>query len=320
MGMELQLFALAALIALNALFSAVEVAFLTVSRIRLHRLLDRQAPGSAALARLKGKSNRTIIGILIGSNVAGVAASVLAADLAVRTFGDIGLGIATGVMTLLLLTLGEVTPKTLASQHAEAIILPFSAPLEALIFALSPAITAFDAFNHAVAGPHAHTISKVTEEEVRAAVRLGVQDNAITATERHIIENVLHFNDKTVVQCMTPKSHAETFGPTQTAADAFQHALKARYSRFPVIQNRKAVGIVTLKRLASAAQARKNLTVADCMHTPITYLPAKLAASDAFARMQHAGVNMAAVTDSKNRYVGLVTLEDLLEELVGEIA
>ncbi len=320
MGVELSLLALVVLIAFNALFSAVEVAFLTVSRIRLHRLLDRKTPGAERLARLKAQSNRTIIAILIGSNVAGVAASVLAADIAVQLFGDLGLGIATGVMTLVLLTLGEVTPKTLASSHAEPIILFFSAPLEALVFTLSPLISAFDAFNRAVAGSRAHSVSKVTEDEVRAAVRLGHQDAAITATERHYIENVLHFNDKTVAQCMTPKSRAVAFDPGWPVSDAMEKALATPYSRFPVVQGTQALGVVTVKRLAAAVRKDPDQRVKDCMRQPALLLPQTMVANEAFSRMQSEPSNLALVVDSENRYVGIIALEDLLEELVGEIA
>ncbi len=320
MGVELQLAVLVALIALNALFSAVEVAFLTVSRIRLHRLLDRQTPGADRLARLKAQSNRTIIAVLIGSNVAGVAASVLAADLAVQMFGDVGLGIATGVMTLVLLTLGEVTPKTLASVHAEPIILFFSAPLEALVFVLSPLISAFDAFNRAVAGTRAHSVSKVTEDEVRAAVRLGVQDQAITATERHFIENVLHFNDKTVAQCMTPKSRAVTFLPEWTASHALEKALETPYSRFPVVRDGRALGLITVRRLAGCVKENPSRLVSECMRKPVLSLRQDLLANEAFARMQAQPANLAVVVDAQGQFSGIVTLEDLLEELVGEIA
>ncbi|MBI2445681.1 HlyC/CorC family transporter [Candidatus Micrarchaeota archaeon] len=320
MGVEFSVLALVALIAANAFFSALEVAFLSVSRIRLHRMLDRKASGSQSLARLKAHPERTIIAVLIGSNVAGVAASVLAADIAVQLFGDLGLGIATGVMTLVLLTLGEVTPKTLASAHAEPIAL-LSAPfLEVLQTLLSPLIWLFDGFNRAVAGPHAKSVAKVTEDEVRAAIRLGHQDSAITALERHYIENVLHFNDQTVAQCMTPKSRVVSFDAGMAASDALKKALSAPYSRFPVLLHGSAVGIVTVKRLAAAVQSDPRTPVADCMRTPALLLPSSTLATEAFARMQADGVNLAVVVDSGRRYVGIIALEDLLEELVGEIA
>ncbi len=320
MGVELALVALLALVSANALFSACEVAFLTVSRIRLHRLLDRNAAGAESLARLKAHPERTIIAILIGSNVAGVAASVLAADIAVQLFGDIGLGIATGVMTLLLLTLGEVTPKTLASAHADDIALTVSPFLEVFQTFLSPLISTFDAFNRAVAGTHAKNVVKLTEDEVRAVIQLGHQDAAITATERHYIENVLHFNDKTVAQCMTPKSRAVAFDPDWSASDALERVLSTAYSRFPVVQGTTALGVVTVKRLAAAARKNPGQTVNDCMRSPALLLPRTMLANVAFSRMQAEPANLAVVVDSENRYVGIIALEDLLEELVGEIA
>lgn len=319
MAVGFQLVLLSALIAANAFFSALEVAFLSVSRIRLHRMLDRNASGAQSLARLKAHPERTIIAVLIGSNVAGVAASVLAADIAVQLFGDLGLGIATGVMTLVLLTLGEVTPKTLASAHAEPIAL-LSAPfLEAFQTVLSPLIWAFDSFNRAMAGSHAKRVAKVTEDEVRAAVSLGAQDQAITATERRFIENVLHFNDKTVAQCMTPKARTVAFEPHWRVSHALEQALASPHSRYPVIRRERPLGVISVRRLAAEVRKGSLRRVAECMRPPLL-LPQGLLANEAFARMQAQGVNLAVVVDSDRRFVGVIALEDLLEELVGEIA
>lgn len=318
MAVGVQVAGLAVLLAVTAFFSAAEVAFLSISRIRLHKLLSRKAAGAESLARLKAHPQRTIIVVLICSNVATVAASVLAADAAVGAFGDAGLGIATGVMTLLLLTFGEISPKTLASAHAEAFAL-FSSPfLEVLQGLLRPLVWAFERIIHFVPGSYSRGVVKFTEEEIRTVVTLGAQDQAITAKEKQYIENVLHFNDKKVGQCMTVKERAVAFSPDWSVELALHHALSAAYSRFPVVADGKAVGVVSLKSLARAASANPRHPVSRYMRKPLE-LQESRTASDAFAHMQAKGANLAVVVSDAGNYVGIVTLEDLLEELVGEI-
>ncbi|MBI5226209.1 DUF21 domain-containing protein, partial [Candidatus Micrarchaeota archaeon] len=197
---------LVVLLVLLAFFSASETAFLSVTRVRLHRLVSKKVSGSSSLSRLKAHPQRTIITILIGSNVITVAASVLAADAAVQAYGDSGLGIATFIMTLVLLTFGEITPKSLASTHAETFALLSSPVLEVLQVLLSPLVFAFEAFIRLIPGTYSKKAVRLTEDEIRSTVTLGAQDQAITQKEKQYIENVLHFNDKKVADCMTVKT------------------------------------------------------------------------------------------------------------------
>ncbi len=309
---------LVVLVVVLAFFSAAESAFLSISRVRLHRLISKSAPGSESLARLKTHPQRTIITILIGSNVITVAASILAADAAVQAFGNAGLGIATFAMTLVLLTFDEITPKSLASVHAEAFALLASPVLEVLQVLLTPLVFAFEAFIRLIPGTYSKKAVRLTEEEIRSTVTLGAQDEAITQKEKQYIENVLHFNDKTVADCMTYKTRAVAFSPDWTVETALRHGLSTAYSRFPVVSSGRAHGLVTLKSLVRAAATHPRQTVGQHMRRTVVVYSGS-SASDAFSHMQKKAANMALVVDAKVRYVGIVTLEDLLEEMVGEL-
>ncbi|MBI4360394.1 DUF21 domain-containing protein [Candidatus Micrarchaeota archaeon] len=318
MAVFFEFLAVVGLLALSAFFSASEVAFLSVTRIQLQRLLDQKRPGAEALARLKTHPQRVIIAILIGNNVVNVGASVLAASVALELFGDAGLGLAAGVITFLILVFGEITPKALASTQAQAMALTFAPVLEVLQTVLTPLIFFFELIIQIVPGSYSRGGVVVTEEEIKAAARLGVKDKAVSENERALIENVFLFSDKPVSHCMTPKNKTHVFTPDLHVDVALHKALQSPHSRFPVISGVNPVGVITLKRLSHAVLHHSRDPVSKHMRPPVLIAQDKTA-SEAFSFMQAKGVNMAVVTGVRGGYVGVVTLKDLLEELVGEI-
>ncbi len=310
--------ALVALLVLSGFFSAAEVAFLSVTRIQLSHLREERKTGAESLFRLKQNPTSTIIAILIGNNVVNVGASVLAAQVALSLFGNAGLSIATAVMTLLLLTFGEITPKTLASAHHLSVARRFAPVLEVLQTVLHPAIWFFEQVIRAVPGTYRKGIVRVTEEEIKAAVRLGVSDKSVSENEKKLIENVFLFNDKKVLQCMTPKNRSHTLAPDLHVDVALHKALQSPHSRFPVVSGSHIAGVISLKRLSHATLHHPRDSVAKHM-LPAVIVDQDKTASDAFSLLQAKGVNMAVVSGRTGAFVGVVTLKDLLEELVGEI-
>lgn len=197
--------ALLILLALSAFFSASEIAFLSISNIKLHTLLERKVPGAETLARLRNHRRRTIIALLIGNNIVNVAASALGTSIAIGLFGNLGVGVAVGVMFFLILTFGEIAPKSAATTYGEKGAL-FLAPFIELFYLFSlPLVMVFEIINNFIPGVYskATKVEKFTEEEVRSAVKLGAQDQSISEKERQLIENVLEFNDRTIAQVMT---------------------------------------------------------------------------------------------------------------------
>ena len=159
-------------------------------------------------------------------------------------------------------------------------------------------------------------VKAFTEEEIRGAIALGVQDKAITLEEKKMLENVLLFNDASVKDVLRAPRFCVTLNAGQSVAEALKKALASSYSRFPVLSNEgKPVGIISVKRLAGSLP---DAVVGAVMRQPLLLKP-EMKANEAFKLLQQEGRNMALVTNDAGDFLGLVSLEDLLEEIVGEL-
>ena len=308
-------------IAASAFFAASEVAFLSLSSVRLHSLVEKGVPGAEALARLRTKRRRVVISLLIGGNVANVAASAVTTSVSIGIFGDAGIGIAVGVMSFILLTLGDIAPKSVATTYGQRIALLFAPLIEAFYLISFPFVLVFEAINYLIPGVYstATGIEQFTEEDVRSAVKLGAKHKGISKEEHKLIENVLEFNDRRVSLAMTPKTSVFFLPAEMPVVEAHKKALESPYSRFPVINRQnKVLGMTNVKLLGQAACERPEWAV-----EKISLKPVLLRTNDTlqygFGLLQHLGRNIAIVVDEKGKFAGVVTLEDLLEELVGEI-
>ncbi|MFA4946335.1 MAG: CNNM domain-containing protein [Candidatus Micrarchaeia archaeon] len=312
---------LAALVAASAFFAATEVAFLSLSSVRLHSLVEEAAPGAESLARLRSKRRRVVISLLIGGNIANVAASALATSISTGLFGEAGVGIAIGLMSFLLLTFGDIAPKSAATTYGEKIALSSAKAIEAFYWLSFPLVVLFESINRLIPGVYstATGIEQFTEAEVRSAVKLGAKHKGISEKERELIENVLEFNDRPVSRAMTPKSSAVMLSSEQSVAEAHKKAVWSVYSRFPVLTpQKKIVGTISFKALVRAFYEHPDWTVDKvCTKPVLLHTTDKL--HNAFATLQSLGRNIAVVVDEKGEFAGVVTLEDILEELVGEI-
>lgn len=309
------------LLGISAFFSAAEVSFLSLSRIRLHSLVERKARGAESLQRLRDSRRRVIIALLIGSNVVNVSASAIATELALGTWGEEGLGIAIGVMTFLILTFTDIVPKSFATSHGERFMLFFSPLIEAFCWITHPLVIVFEGINRLIPGVYsrATAIEQFTEDEVRSAVKLGAKHKSITEKEKELIENVLAFEDRTVAQAMTPKSRVIALPAEMLVATAHRKAVWSGYSRFPVLdKEKKPVGTISVRILGRALYETQDASVGQVCWEPVVFRQ-KEKAHHAFAKMQERGRNIAIVVDEKGEFAGVVTLEDLLEEIVGEM-
>ncbi|MCX6770243.1 MAG: CNNM domain-containing protein [Candidatus Micrarchaeota archaeon] len=312
--------ALVALIGASAFFSACETSFLSLSNLRLHSLYERRAAGSESLMRLRQSRRRVVIALLIGNNVANIAASALATSVALATYGDEGVGIAIGVMSFLILTFGDIVPKSFATTYGEKIILAVAPIVEVYCWIVTPLVLVFELINRAIPGVYSRAtgIERFTEEEVRTAVKLGAAHKGITEREREMIEKVLAFNDKTVSQVMTPKARVMSFPADMLASEAHNKAVHSLYYRFPVAKNNDIIGTVNIRALAKSVASNPNWKVEQVL-LPVIKVKASDALNEAFAHLQVANRHFAVVVDSAGKYVGVVTMDDLLEELVGKI-
>ncbi|MEK6982300.1 MAG: CNNM domain-containing protein [Candidatus Micrarchaeota archaeon] len=309
------------LIAASAFFAAAEVSFLALSLVRVHSLVEKQVKGALNIAELRREKRKVIIALLIGNNIVNIAASAIATDMALYLFGESGLAIAIGVMTFILLTLGDIAPKSFATSNGEKFMLFFGSLIFVFYKFSYPLVWIFDRINRLIPGVYSRAtiIEQFTEDEVRTAAKLGAMHKGITEKEREMIEKVLEFKGRTVAEIMTPKSNVVCLEADLNILEAHKKALLSQYSRFPVLDGAGVVvGTVSIKILGRALYEKPDKFVLDAAWKPILINKKEIVAN-AFANLQSLGRNMAIVVDDRENFVGVVSLEDLLEELVGEI-
>jgi len=310
------------LLILSGVFSGSETALVALSMGRVEALVKEGRIGSAALYRLKKDPSQMLTTILIGNNLVNIAASAIATVIATREFGSAGPGIAVGVLTLFILVFGEITPKSMATRYPERISLFIAMPLMAFMRLIYPLVWMFSKFTTWVyqlsGGKEEPT---VTESELISMLGFGVQEGEIEHDERDIIERVFSFNDLTVRDVMTPMRDVFSLDGRQTVAEVLSVVIQKPFSRIPLKNNEtnhfyKLLHLRDLLK-ASANECGDELTE-NIAHEPL-YVPQYLAIDDLFAKFRRSSRIFAIVVDEFGDERGIVTLEDLMEELVGEI-
>ncbi len=313
---------LSVLLILSAVFSGSETALVALSISRVEGLLKEGRRGARALYTLKLDPTRMLITILIGNNLVNIAASAMATVIATRWFGSFGPGIAVGTLTVTILIFGEITPKSLATRYSERISL-FIAPLILSFMRLSyPLVWLFSRFCNWV---HRSTgIAKdptVTESELISLVEHGEKEGTIEKGERELIERVFEFNDLMVKDVMTHRQQIFSLEGELTVAEAMPEIMRRSYSRIPIFEKqaddiRKVLYLRDV--LATAVNGQSNIRLNDIARDP-TYVHEEQPIDEMFATLSKRRRHLAVVVDEYGALQGIVTLEDLLEELVGEI-
>ncbi|MFH2105427.1 MAG: CNNM domain-containing protein, partial [Parcubacteria group bacterium] len=225
------------LILLSSFFSGAEIALSSLNPIKVKTLVKQRKKGAKTLARLKERSERTIITILIGNNVVNVASASLATYVATEKFGSKGLGIATGVMTLIILVFGEITPKTLAITHAEKIALVIAKPILVLSYIFYPLIVAFHYFANLISRLFkARKRKGISETEIKTMLEFGVEENVIDEEERDIMHQAIRFSDIKAETTMTPLKNVFMLPATTPVKDALKPMLASGFSRAPIYE------------------------------------------------------------------------------------
>jgi len=311
---------LAVLIALSAFFSGSELALVSVQRLRVRMLVKEKARGAKSLQKLKKNLHKAIITILIGNNLVNIFASSLATALAIEVFGSLGVGIAVGVMLFLILVFGEIVPKTFCTTNAERVAL-FSAPiLEFLMMLFSPVIPFFEIIPEKLFRLSKKQKHKpiVTETEIKEAVEVGVEEKAIEKQEKVMINRVLLFNDITVDKVMISREKMIGINHKSSVEEALRVAAKKGFSRYPVFSDGKVLGTVHVKNMMVLSPSKRKRTNVKNVMIPPVFVDYNTIIDDVFNIMKRKRIHIAYVEDS-HKIIGLVTLEDLIEELLGEI-
>jgi|SRR3989344_318900 len=309
------------LILLNAFFSAAEVALLAVSSARVERYISEHRRGARTLQRLKSRPRRMIVTILICANVVSVSAAAFTAIAVENTFGSKSVGLATGVLTFLLLVFGELSPKTLAQANSGRLALLVAPPIALIEFVLFPLIWILEHITKLIQRiGHGIPHDALNEAELRTMIRFGVEEDVIEPEEQYIINRAMRFSDTRVERVMIPWSDVSTLDAHMSEDDALAAMIETGYSRMPVTSGakRNVIGIALLKELVYSRLNGRSETVGQIAKEPIFVRPGT-PIDDVFKIFQKKQSHMAIIRDSDDGVLGVVTLEDLVEELVGEI-
>jgi len=322
----LQIGALFLLIAGSAFFSGSEAALVSLSRLRARGMHERGLKGSAAVLRLLDDRNRFLTSILIGNTVVLLAADSLATLLFVRSGVPNPALWSTVIMTVLLLAFGEIIPKTVAVANNEAWALRLAPLLERVAAIMTPINGTFLFFTNAIVrmfgvspaarGPF------VTEDDIRNIVSVGVEQKVLEEQEREMINSIIQFGDTIVREVMTPRPDMVAVEVTASARRALDLVIAEGYSKLPVYEETvdNVVGVVHDRELLIAlANGTLAQTPIRALMRPITLVPETKRVSELLREMQRGKFSLAIVVDEYGGTAGLATMEDLLEEIVGEI-
>lgn len=313
------------LIVFSAFFSLSETALLSVSKLRTRHLAETGNKNAKIVIGLLENPERFLTAILIGNNIVNITASILAANVALSMFGETGIAIATGVMTLFILVFGEVFPKTLASRHPEQISLRIAKPIRMIISILRPVVYILTAFvNSLIAllgGKERVKHPFITEEVINIMLKVGEKEGTIERHEREIISNVFEFTDEKAHGVMTPRENIVSIEESETLDTALALINESGHSRIPVYQKDfdNVIGMIYAKDFLKFRDYELERTKVYQILRPILVVKAGRGIPSILKELQQKKMNLAMVVDNNLKVTGLVSTEDILEELVGEI-
>lgn len=318
-----QLIAIIILLCLSAFFSSSETALTTVNQIRMRTLADNGDKRAARVLHVTGNPGKMLSAILIGNNIVNLSASSISTSLAIHLFGNTGAGIATGILTFLILIFGEVTPKTMATIKADSMSLTVAAPIGLLMKILTPVIFIINKLSLGLMFLLHVNIKdaqkKMTEEELRTIVDVSQENGVIEHEERDMIHNLFDFGDAEAKEIMVPRidmTFVQADATYQEVLDIFRQDM---FTRLPVYEDStdNVIGIINMKDFLLQNDTPE-FSVRNLLRDPYFTYEHKNTA-DLFLEMRKSSISLAIVLDEYGVTAGLITLEDLLEEIVGEI-
>ena len=322
-GQALQILIVIGLLALSAFFSSSETAMMAVNKIRVRNLADAGLSSAQTLMKVLDNQPKMLSAILIGNNIVNISASSLATILVTRAFGDMYVGVGTGILTLLVLIFGEITPKTSATLYSETMALRFAKPTYMIMQVLTPVIFIVDKLSQGVLRLlHVDPNKKqdaITEDELRTIVEVSHEEGVIESDEKKMIYNVFDFGDSVAKDIMVPRIDMTFIDVDATFSEVIEVFREVKYTRYPVYEETtdNVIGIINIKDLL-LTENQKKFCIRDYLREPLyTYEFKKTA--ELMVELRKTQNNIAIVLDEYGATAGLITLEDMLEEIVGEI-
>lgn len=323
-GDAIQLGTIIILLALSAFFSSAETAYTTINRIRLRTLIEEGNTAAKRVERIIHNPGKMLSAILIGNNIVNLSASSLMTIFSTNVFGSRSVGAATGVLTLLVLIFGEISPKTMASVHAERIALLYSVPVSALIWLLTPVIFIVNFLSRGLMlllriDPDKKN-GNFTTNELRTIMEVSHEEGVLENEEKVMINNVFDFGDTQAKDIMIPRADMVFANIDDSYDDLLEIFKKEMFTRLPVYENTtdNVIGIINMKDLLLHEGPKEDFHIRNILREAhFTYEYKKI--SELMLEMKDYSVNFTIVLDEYGSTAGLITFEDLLEEIVGEI-
>ncbi len=303
---------------LSGTMSLVDAAMLSVSRAEIEELVIRKLWGAAALKKLSRHMTRAVIVIVIFSNLVNVLGPILVGEHAINLFGSDIIGAITALLTFSTIIFSEIVPKSLGRHYAPGVARTVAPFLLAFVYILYPVVILLEWFVGRMKGSGRRVVG--TEDQIRALTRIGRMAGHIHAYEGHIVQRAFVLNDKTAGDVMTPSDNMVFLSDKTTVRDAAELVFKHTYSRLPVVGRDldDVLGVVMTRNVLTAlAEGKDNASVTTIM-TNLQNVDIGMSADQLLLFLRRKRTHMAIVKKDL-KTVGLVTLEDVLEELVGEI-
>ena len=323
MQLEFEIPLLVVLIGLSGFFSGLEVALVGVRMAKVEQMVKDKVKGSTSLLKLKQNPSRMMASVNLGNNLVNVASTAIATDIALKIFGNDGLAIVIGIMTFLILVFGEITPKTYCNANAPKIAARYSRILLAFSYAFYPIVRMLESITKGIIRLTGSSDNPpgLTEEEIKGVIDQGLKDKAIEKQESELVHGALNFDDIVIRSVMTPRTKMFTLNSKKMLFEALPEINNSGFSRIPVYSEKSdnIIGIVHVRDvLKSLEHDEKVISLESIMREPVFVSQEKMV-SDLLKEMQGRQTHMAIVMDEFGGVEGCVTLEDLLEEIVGEI-
>ena len=315
--------ALSVLIGLSGFFSGLEVALVGVRKSKVVQLFNEGKKGSKALHKLKMNPSWMMSSVNLGNNLVNIGASALATSVAIRLFGNDGLGIAVGVMTFLILVFGEITPKTYCNANSTKVALRYAPVLLAFSYVFYPVVKFFEIITKGVVKitGSSHTPPPITEEEIKGVIDQGLAEKALEKEEMELVHGALNFDDTVIRSVMTPRTKMFTLNSKTLLFEALPLINQSGHSRIPIFGETRddIVGFIHVRDVLKELEKENEVVSLEQIARKPVFASQEKMVSSLLKEMKGRKTHMAMVVDEHGGVEGLVTLEDLLEEIVGEI-
>ena len=318
-----ELTSLALLIGLSGFFSGLEVALVGIRKSKVIQLFNEGKKGAKALHKLKMNPSWMMSSVNLGNNLVNVGASALATSLAIRLFGNDGLGIAVGVMTFLILVFGEITPKTYCNANSTKVALRYAPILLGFSYVFYPIVKFFEIITRGVVKMTGSSYNPppITEEEIKGVIDQGLEENALEKEEMELVHGALKFDDTVIRSVMTPRTKMFTLNSKMLLFEALPQINQSGHSRIPIFGDTRddIVGFIHVRDVLKELEKDNKMVSLEQIARKAVFASQEKMVSGLLKEMKGRKTHMAIVIDEHGGVEGLVTLEDLLEEIVGEI-